>query len=306
MSDFLHEFRFYLRFLYYTGLCPLRVNLNNHESSNTICTKISTIYLLFVFTLISYILFVQLSDLHSFLLHKSTGSTVVAIKWLQSVFNTWIYVIVILKSIQNRKLHADFLNGIQNFDRSVDGSKLESHQYFRQMTWLNALTAFGVWSLNFGTMHVIRHGATHIPWSRQIYELIHEIIFTTFALASLYAGSLVILLNRRYSMLCGRLKNELAGSTDKVCRRTIELFDLIWKLIDQFQRVFGLIIALNAAVDLLLLIITMYYHTLIGLLRMVKFDLEIFVWVCMTYATIPILKNISFVWAMNNVGERVC
>lgn len=308
MTCFLHEFRPFLQILYYTGLCPLKVN---HQSL-IIHTQISSLYKLIVLSLISAILFVQVTDLQNFMNQNSSSgrSTVAAIKWLQSVFNSWIYIITILKSAQNRTGHATLLARIQRFDRLLVELQMvseiieETQPYFRQMYWLNVSATLLVWALNLGTLHALRHGAD-VPLKRQFMELITEIIYATFSLATLYMGDLAILLNQRYSMLCRCLSRDISTWSSAPSVYIFELFDLIWKLLEQFQQVFGMIILLNASVDLLLLVITTYYNTLIGLLNMLKFDMHIFMWVSVTYALIPILKNLWIIWAMNNIGKRV-
>lgn len=327
MSSFLHEYRRFQKILFYTGICPFRIN---RRKSTTIITSthLSCTYKTVLLLVLSTIITIQFYDLLYFfnLRSRTTAST---IKWFQNIVNNCIYMIMILIFAHKRGAHVEFMNGIQRFDEIAQDQSLmlmmmmsssttaapppphqivESHKYYRRMYWFNMLLTFGVWTLNIGTLYSIRNDDDSVPTSQNLMQFVNELASVTFSLASLHIGNLAIILRRRHTILCRHLKHHLK-KPDAICDgeniAKFELFDSVWRLIKQFQNIFGAIVLLNATVDLLLLIITTYFTILMGILKATNFELHIFLWTTLTFTMMPLLKNAFLVWSLNGLGKQV-
>lgn len=313
MVSFLQEYRRIQKYIFYTGLCPFRIDPSKSFTIRNNGSTLSCTYKLIMLTLFASILTVQFNDLNLFVNLKPI-TTAACIRCFKFVMSTWIYLYILLFSVHRRRAHADLMNDFQLFDRHIDKcfknslNVFESHTFYRRLYWLNVGITFGSWSLSFSTLYAMR-SSDDKTINQELMETINELTTITFSLASMHIGNLAVLLRRRYEFLFRHLNDLLyeekkqGGSIHKETIYKFDLFDLLWKLTDQFQNVFGQILLLTISVDLMLLIITTYFAILVGILMDKSVDHFLLAFV--TYTMMPILKNAFLIWSLDGIGGQV-
>lgn len=255
--SFLSQYQTYIKLLFFFGLAPIRINGNGTHVTHSTLSLFYTICLSttisILWTLATYGIFFGPLNLH-------WSSTHTASEFIQVTSTILIYLSALVATIIKRKLHASFLNLLHNFDVRLKIcfkiKRIDGKYFFIKIFASHFVIILGIISFYVNFEFLIDMNV----WGRisaAVYFFVRVCIF----LIVLHIKWMANLLVKRCFWIKIRFSS-IINSTYPIDYNDLfdilMLLEMIWQLVQMFNKLFGFFILLNAIFDFVMF--TMYFY----------------------------------------------
>lgn len=258
MNSYLIHYQPYINVLFFFGVAHVRVEKN---STLVVCPKFRLIYATIVSLIISTLWSISVYCLMKYSRKLGSSTTYRVAEYSQYGLTIFIYVAVIVTTINNRQILVIFLNRLHMVDLEIQ-IKLQINKINRKADFVKTYFWNFLITVCILIMNFIFEILISIDWPNRLGAVIMCFIRLSIFLIILHIKWLANMLTRRFLIIQQTfVKAVRSKDSAENLLHIFNLIEIMWTLIKLFERNFGFVILLNFTFDFCMF--TVYLYTLV-------------------------------------------